>query len=153
MDVEYIRPGQDFAQAIDRTIAAATVVLVIIGPRWMEILRSRSGEPEPDYVRHEIEAAIKRKSTIIPVLDGSGKPVLDPATGLPKTIGKPKNQNLADRRRARRTHLEDWIAAIVFNHLFSGADAWVAANLADFDSNVNVSAAGRGIQIAARVAW
>jgi len=105
--------------------------------------------------KHDLDlaTAARRDTTIIPVLDGSGQPVLDPATGLPKTIGKPKNQNLADRRRARRTHLEDWIAAIVFNHLFSGADAWVAANLADFDSNVNVSAAGRGIQIAARVAW
>ena len=97
--------------------------------------------------------AARRDTTIIPLLDASGQPVIDPATGLPKTVGKPKNQNLADRRRARRTHLEDWIAAIVFNHLFSGADAWVAANLVDFDSNVNVSAAGRGIQVAARVAW
>jgi hypothetical protein len=100
-----------------------------------------------------LATAARRDTTIIPVLDASGQPVIDPATGLPKTIGKPKNQNLADRRRARRTHLEDWFAAIVFNHLFSGADAWVAANLADFDANVNVSSVGRGIQVAARVAW
>ena len=105
--------------------------------------------------KHDLDlaTAARRDTTIIPVLDANGQPVIDPATGLPKTIGKPKNQNLADRRRARRTHLEDWLAAIVFNHLFSGADAWVAANLADFDANVNVSTVGRGIQIAARVAW
>jgi hypothetical protein len=105
--------------------------------------------------KHDLDlaTAARRDTTIVPVLDGSGKQVIDPATGLPKTKGKPKNQNLADRVRARRTHLEDWIAAIVFNHLFSGADAWVAANLADFDANVTVSAAGRGVRIAARMAW
>jgi len=97
--------------------------------------------------------AARKDTTIEPVLDSNGKPVIDPKTGLPETVGKIKNQNLADRIRARRTHLEDWIAAIVFNHLFSGADAWVAANLADFNANVNVTAIGRGVQVAARVAW
>jgi hypothetical protein len=67
--------------------------------------------------------------------------------------GVPKNQNLADRVKARRTHLEDWIAMIVFNHLFSGADAWVAANLVDFDVNVNTTSLGREVQVAARIAW
>ena len=36
---------------------------------------------------------------------------------------------------------EDWIAVIVFNHLFSGADAYVAANLWDFSANIGVVAA------------
>jgi hypothetical protein len=105
--------------------------------------------------KHDLDlaTAARRDTSIIFVVDANGQPVIDPATGLQKTVGKPKNQNLADRRRARRTHLEDWLAGIVFNHLFSGADAWVAANLADFDVNVNVSAVGRGAQVAARVAW
>jgi hypothetical protein len=97
--------------------------------------------------------AARRDTTIETVLDTNGQPVIDPETGLPKTVGKPKNKNLADRVRARRTHLEDWLAGIVFNHLFSGADAWVAANLADFNTNVNVTATGRGIRVAAFVAW
>jgi len=97
--------------------------------------------------------AARRDTTIIQVVDANGVPVIDPETGLQKTAGKPKNQNLADRVKARRTHLEDWIAGIVFNHLFSGADAWVAANLADFNTNVNVTATGRAIRVAAYVAW
>jgi hypothetical protein len=97
--------------------------------------------------------AARRDTIVVLVFDANHDPVIDPATGLQKSFGKPKNQNLADRVRARRTHLEDWIAAIVFNHLFSGADAWVAANLADFNANVNVTAAGSGVQIAARLAW
>ena len=105
--------------------------------------------------KHDLDLAkaARLDTTIIPVVDASGKPVIDPATGLQKTAGKPKNQNLADRLRARRTHLEDWIAGIVFNHLFSGADAWVAAQLADFNANVTVSAVGKGVQVSARVAW
>ena len=88
-----------------------------------------------------------------PALDSSGKPVIDPQTGLPVINYAPRNQNLADRVRARRAHLEDWIAVVVFNHLFAGADAYVAANLADFDANVQVSASDRRMGVLARVAW
>jgi hypothetical protein len=99
--------------------------------------------------------AARRDTTIVGVVDANGAPVIDPKTGLQKTVGQPRNQNLADRVRARRTHLEDWIAGVVFNHLFSGADAWVAANLADFNANVDVTAVdgGRGVRIAAYVLW
>lgn len=41
------------------------------------------------------------------------------------------------RIRARRTHYEDWLAALLFNHLIAGADAYVAANLWDFNANVS----------------
>ncbi len=36
-----------------------------------------------------------------------------------------------DLIKSRQLHLEDWLAAIAFNHLFSGADAFVAAQLWD----------------------
>lgn len=88
-----------------------------------------------------------------PVLDGEGNPVTDPATGLPRVDYAPRNPNLAGRVRARRSHLEDWIAVVVFNHLFAGAEAYVAANLADFDANIQVSAVDRGTRVTARVAW
>ncbi len=37
----------------------------------------------------------------------------------------------SDLVRARRLHAEDWIAVVAFNHLFSGADAFVSAQLWD----------------------
>ena len=46
---------------------------------------------------------------------------------------------IADRVRARRTHLEDWVALLVFNHLLSGADAFVAAHLWDLPAQVSTS--------------
>ena len=97
--------------------------------------------------------AARRDTVLAPLTDSTGRPVIDPVTGQQKTGYQPRNKNIADRVRARRTHLEDWIAGMLFNHLFSGADAWVAANLADFNANVNVTAVGRGIQVAARIAW
>lgn len=36
-----------------------------------------------------------------------------------------------DLIRTRRLHVEDWLAVIAFNHLFAGADAFVAAQLWD----------------------
>ena len=70
----------------------------------------------------------------------TGLAVIDPKTGLPIPETYIASRFTPDRVKARRTHYEDWIAAIVFNHLFSGADAYVAANLWDFKANIGVVA-------------
>ncbi len=88
-----------------------------------------------------------------PLLNEAGQPVLDPETGEPVIAYAPRDPNLAGRVRGRRSHLEDWLAIVVFNHLFAGADAFVSANLADFDANVQVSSAERRVGFRARVAW
>ena len=48
---------------------------------------------------------------------------------------------------ARRLHLEDWVAVLIFNHLLAGADAYVAANLWDLPARVSIThtPAGTGI--------
>jgi tetratricopeptide (TPR) repeat protein len=84
MDVEDIPPGQNFAQAIEEKIGNCCAVLVIIGPRWMEILRNRSKEHQEDYVCREIEEALKRKATIIPVLVGGAN--MAQLTDLPESL-------------------------------------------------------------------
>jgi len=86
MDVEKIQPGQNFSQTIDRTIADCSAVLVIIGPRWMEILRNRDKEHQQDYVSHEIEAALTRKIVVIPVLVGGAN--MAQLTGLPQSLAE-----------------------------------------------------------------
>ncbi len=42
--------------------------------------------------------------------------------------------------KARRLQYEDWMAIIIFNHLFSGADAFVAAQLWDLPQRVSLRA-------------
>jgi hypothetical protein len=95
----------------------------------------------------------REDTTQTPVFGADNKPVIDPATGLQKVDTVFNNPNLVGRIRARRTHLEDWIAGIIFTHLFAGADAYVAANLQDFDANVQANATTRGMTVMARVAW
>lgn len=60
---------------------------------------------------------------------------VDPKTGA-VTPSAYVRSPLVARLGARHTHYEDWIAAIIFNHIISGADAYVAANLWDFNANV-----------------
>ncbi len=71
----------------------------------------------------------------------TGLAIIDPKTGLPTPDTYIASRFTPDRVKARRTHYEDWVAAIIFNHLFSGADAYVAANLWDFKANIGVVAA------------
>jgi hypothetical protein len=97
--------------------------------------------------------AAKLDSIFTPVLDSIGKPVIDSVTGKPAHTSVLRNKNIADRVAARRTHFEDWVAALVFNHLFAGADAFVAANLADFNTNVRMTSTDSGLRIVASIAW
>ena len=81
----------------------------------------------------------------------TGLAVIDPKTGLPIPATYIADRFTPDRVKARRTHYEDWIAAIVFNHLFSGADAYVAANLWDFRTNVGVASTPRSTTVYATI--
>ena len=83
----------------------------------------------------------------------TGLAELDPKTGLPIPDTYIASRFTDDRVKARRTHYEDWIAAIIFNHLFSGADAYVAANLWDFRTNIGVIAQSRRAGLYASVSW
>ena len=83
----------------------------------------------------------------------TGRAVIDPKTGQPTPDTYILARSTPDLIKARRTHYEDWIAAIIFNHLFSGADAYVAANLWDFRANVGVASGERRATISASVAF
>jgi tetratricopeptide (TPR) repeat protein len=84
MDVEDIRPGQNFAEAIDRTLAHCSTVLVVIGPRWFEILQQRAATSQEDYVVHEISAALARKANVVPLFVGGATSAL--LSGLPAAL-------------------------------------------------------------------
>jgi hypothetical protein len=53
----------------------------------------------------------------------------------------------------RRGHREDWVAFLLANHLFAGADAYVAAHLWDLPSQVSLRATDQGTVLAARIRW
>ena len=53
--------------------------------------------------------------------------------------------------RTRRAHVEDWIALLVANHLFAGADGFVAANLWDVKPKLAFRATPNGASITATI--
>lgn len=58
-DMESIASGRDFAQTIDEALAAAKVGVVIIGPKWMELLHSHRADHQ-DYVGLECEEMLRK---------------------------------------------------------------------------------------------
>ncbi|WP_157269871.1 toll/interleukin-1 receptor domain-containing protein [Azohydromonas aeria] len=71
LDVGDIVPGADFVQTLERALASATVVLALVGPRWLQASgsdgRRRLDDPQ-DFVRREIELALAHGKPVIPVL-------------------------------------------------------------------------------------
>lgn len=71
MDIDTISPGEDFVDAVERAVAAADVLLAVIGQHWLTVTdrqgRRRLDNPH-DFVRLEIAAALKRNIRVIPVL-------------------------------------------------------------------------------------
>jgi hypothetical protein len=49
--------------------------------------------------------------------------------------------------KLKRQEVQDWLVLWIFNHLFSGAEAYVSAHLRDFPPDLEVRAVPRGIGV------
>ncbi len=86
MDIDTVPIGIDFRDYIDQSLNAIDVVLVVIGDLWLGITDEggrRLDNPQ-DNVRLEIEAALRRRIPVVPLLVG-GAPVPKPDQ-LPESI-------------------------------------------------------------------
>jgi hypothetical protein len=86
IDIDNIPAGTDFRQHLARTLRKATVLLAIVGPKW---LGAGKGGPdrihdESDPVRVELETALRNGLAIIPVLIGNRK--MPTATQVPPSL-------------------------------------------------------------------
>jgi hypothetical protein len=70
MDVDNLFAGQRFDEELAKALASCDVFLAIIGPRWMDLLKTKASGGDRDYVREEIAAALNRKIVVIPVRVG-----------------------------------------------------------------------------------
>jgi len=81
IDVDSIPPGVDFVKALSDHVAECAVLVAIIGKKWLTITdehNRRRLEDSNDYLRIEIESALKRDIRVIPVLvDGATIPGQD----------------------------------------------------------------------------
>jgi hypothetical protein len=99
-DVETIQPGVDFVEAIEGALSSCSVMLAVIGRRWM----GEAGEQSRlhlanDWIRLEIAAALKRNIRVIPVLVEGASPPAD--ADLPedlKPLARRQAHTLSDER-------------------------------------------------------
>lgn len=85
-------------------------------------------------------------------LDANGLPIRD-QNGELVPADTVRSRYSAERVRARRTHVEDWIAIMVFNHLFAGIDALVSSLLWDVPIRVGLRAPPSGAGIGVNIRW
>ncbi len=87
MDVDAIRPGTDFTEEIEEALEKCDVLLAVIGDGWLTSEddggRRRLDGPG-DFVRLEIEAALRRNIPIIPLLFESA--TMPSMTELPASL-------------------------------------------------------------------
>jgi len=101
MDVDQIPAGIDFVAHLNSQVAACNVLLVVIGPHWLNV-KNEAGERRlhqpDDFVAIEIAAALARDIRVIPVLvDGATIPR---ASELPDSLKPLVRRQAIDVRQA-----------------------------------------------------
>lgn len=128
-------PG--FGQSrLDRGTSGALFALVEVGS-WAMVRKSRT----------DLREARRYSGDTLPnnyVVSATG--TLTPAGSLP-------NRFPVELVNTRRLHVEDWLAAIAFNHLISGADAFVSAQLWDVGPRVAITPSRDGVAVVATLHW
>lgn len=89
-DVDNIALGVDFRAVLDESVSQCQVLLAVIGDNWLTV-RSRDGKPRlddpADFVRIEIESALKRNIPVIPLLvSGATMPLEEDLPGSLKDL-------------------------------------------------------------------
>src|ERR1700730_15930464 len=75
IDVDSIRPGENFQSVLQNDLEKCNIMVVVIRPPWLELLRPTDRETSHDYVYLEVASALERKLPIFPVLvDGATMP-------------------------------------------------------------------------------
>lgn len=68
-DIDNIAPGIDFRRVISQVLDESDIILAIVGPRWIGSRAGQSRLANPaDPVRIEIETALRKEVSLIPVL-------------------------------------------------------------------------------------
>ena len=101
MDVVGIEPGADFVEKLESTVNQCSVLLALIGKRWLGengAGKARIHDPK-DWVRAEVTPAIQRGVRVIPVLlDGATMPATE---SLPEDLRPLTRMNAVDLRGSR----------------------------------------------------
>ena len=101
-DVDTIPLGVDFREFIGNAVGECDVLLAIIGDQWVRAVDARGNrriDDPSDFVRIEIESALKRNIPVIPVLVGQVE--MPSAEDLPPSIQSIVFRNATELRAGR----------------------------------------------------
>lgn len=102
-DVDTIDPGVDFERKIKSELENSGVLLVLIGDHWLEVkdmMGNRRLDNPRDYIRLEVETALNKDITVIPVLLQG--------VSVPSGNELPENLYGLSRRNAVKLSDEHW---------------------------------------------
>jgi hypothetical protein len=100
IDVDNIPPGEDFVAMLESQVAQCDAMLTVIGNNWLDAADERGGrrlDDPHDFVRIEIESALKQGKRVIPVLVHQAR--MPHPEELPEAI-----RPLSQRNAVRLTH-------------------------------------------------
>ena len=100
IDVDNIPPGEDFVRMLELQVAQCDAMLTVIGTNWLDAADEQGGrrlDDPGDFVRIEIESALKQGKRVIPVLVHQAR--MPHPDELPEAI-----RPLAMRNAVRLTH-------------------------------------------------
>jgi hypothetical protein len=105
MDIEALEGGDRYRREIQKALNSCEVFLAIIGPRWLIITDEnnvRRLDKKDDWVRFEIEAALKRDDILV-------VPILVENATLPRPGELPKSmESLTDEIQAHQLEDASW---------------------------------------------
>jgi hypothetical protein len=114
MDIDSIPYGLDFREHIRNTLDRCDILVVVIGPRWLETNEEGHARilAETDWVRIEIEAALARKIPVIPALIDRAR--MPKPSELPESMQSFAFRQAADIDSGRdfRAHMERLIRSM-----------------------------------------
>jgi TonB family protein len=102
MDVSAIEAGRDFRKAIEEAVTKCGVLLVVMGPEWLNAKDERGTrrlDDPADFVRIETSAALRRDIPVIPVLVRAAK--MPSAENLPDDLKELAFRNCMELTHAR----------------------------------------------------
>lgn len=129
IDVDAIPLGVDFREYLNQAVAKSELMLALMGNEWLNVKNAqglRRLDDPADFVRIEIEAALKQQIPVVPVLLEQARMPLE--AELPPSLQPLAFRNAAEIRSGRdlNYHIEQLIRGI--KNQYGGTASVVAAD-------------------------